>query len=316
VANFTDLPIEKIREQFIRGNQPVSAHFLNKLGRDPRQGVRKIYELLKKRYDKERTERARVFNMLNFERVLWKSGVRSIAGVDEVGVGPLAGPVIAATVIFPPGIELAGVDDSKRLDPDQRVRVEAAIRRAATAISIGSADVGEIDRLNIYHASLLAMRRAIEALPLAPEHLLVDARVIPGISIPQNAFNKGDGINFSIAAASIIAKTHRDSLMESLDKKYPGYGFAQHKGYGTAEHQDAIRRLGPSPIHRMSFPFIRELCGEFSQTFYELKHQLVEAESVAALRAFEGDTKNRWREIEEREQRKIRLMLSRRWKTI
>jgi ribonuclease HII len=313
---FSDLSIEEIRERILQGNQPITAHFLNKLRRDPRQGVRKISEFLKKRYEKERAERLRILNMLNFERVLWKSGIRSVAGVDEVGIGPLAGPVVAAAVIFPPGTELAGVDDSKQLEPEQRVKLAAAIRQSATAIGVGLAEVSEIDHLNIYHAALLAMRRAIEALSLKPEHLLIDARVIPGISIPQNSFNKGDGINFSIAAASIIAKTHRDRLMEELEKKYPGYGFAQHKGYSTSEHQNAIRGLGPCPVHRLSFPFIRELCGEFSELFYSLKQQLQEVDSAAALRTFEKQLKERWSELDEKEQRKIRLMLSRRWKTI
>jgi len=313
---FSNLSIEEIREQILQGNQPITAHFLNKLGRDPRQGVRKISEFLKKRYERERAERLRILNMLNFERVLWKSGIQAIAGVDEVGVGPLAGPVVAAAVIFPPGTELAGVDDSKQLEPEQRVKLAAAIRQSATAIGVGLAEVSEIDHLNIYHAALLAMRRAIEALSLKPEHLLIDARVIPGISIPQNSFNKGDGINFSIAAASIIAKTHRDRLMEELEKTYPGYGFAQHKGYGTSEHQNAIRGLGPCPIHRLSYPFIRELCGEFSELFYTLKQQLQEVDSAAALHTFEKQLRERWSELDEKEQRKVRLMLSRRWKTI
>ncbi len=311
-----NLSLEEIREQLLRGDQPITANFLNKLGRDPRQGARKIYELLKKRYEKERTDRVRVLNMLNFERVLWKSGIQSVAGIDEVGIGPLAGPVVAAAVVFPPGTELAGIDDSKRLDIDQRVKMEAVIRRTATAIGVGLADVGEIDRLNIYHAALLAMRRAVEALPVKPDHLLIDARIIPDVSIPQNSFFKGDGINFSIAAASIIAKTHRDRLMEDLEKKYPGYGFGQHKGYGTAEHQNSIRQLGPCPIHRMSFPFIRELCGGFSELFYELKQKLEVVDSAAGLRNFETKLKDCCPKMDEREQRKMRLMLSRRWKTI
>jgi ribonuclease HII len=313
---FSNLSIEEIREQFIHGTQPVTAHSLNKLGRDPRQGVRNIYELLKKRYEKERTERLRIQNMLNFERLLWKSGVRSVAGVDEVGVGPLAGPVLAAAVVFPSGVVLAGIDDSKRLDSEQRSKMDIAIRQTATAIGIGIAEVGEIDSLNIYHAGLLAMRRAVEGLQLKPEHLLVDARMIPDLDIPQNAFNKGDGINFSIAAASIIAKTHRDRIMDELEKKYPGYGFAQHKGYSTPEHQDAIRELGPCPIHRLSYPFIRELCGEFSELFYHLKQKLQEVDSSTALHTFENNLRERWSELDDKEQRKVRLMLSRRWKTI
>lgn len=313
---FSNLSIEEIRAQFISGNQPVTAHSLNKLGRDPREGVRKIYELLKKRYEKERTERLRIQNMLNFERLLWKSGIQSVAGVDEVGVGPLAGPVVAAAVVFAPDVVLAGIDDSKRLDSDQRCKMDVAIRKTAIAIGIGIAEVGEIDGLNIYRAGLLAMRRAVEGLPLKPEHLLVDARIIPDVGMPQNAFNKGDGINFSIAAASIIAKTHRDRLMDELEKQYPGYGFAQHKGYSTPEHQNAIRELGPCPIHRLSYPFIRELCGEFSELFYSLKQELQEVDSSTDLRTFENNLRERWSELDDKEQRKIRLMLSRRWKTI
>lgn len=311
-----NLSIEEIRAQFFHGDQPVTAHSLNKLARDPRQGVRKMYELLKKRYEKERVERLRMQNMLNFERLLWKSGIRSIAGVDEVGMGPLAGPVVAAAVVFPSGTELGGIDDSKRLDCEQRLKLETTIRQTATAVAIGIAEVAEIDDLNIYRAGLLAMRRAVEGLSLKPEHVLVDARTIPDLGIPQNAFNKGDGINFSIAAASIIAKTYRDRLMEELEKQYPGYGFAQHKGYSTPEHQNAIRELGPCPIHRLSFVFIRELCGEFSELFYGLKRQLQEVDSATALRVFEKNLKERWPELDEREQRKVRLMLSRRWKTI
>lgn len=313
---FSDLSIEEIRQQCLVGQKPVSAQILSKLRRDPRLGVRKLREILKKRYEQERAERLRLQNMLNFERVLWKSGIRTVAGVDEVGVGPLAGPVVAAAVVFPPNTELDGIDDSKQLDSERRTKLAARIREHATAIGVGSAEVGEIDRLNIYHAGLLAMRRAIEDLPSAPEHVLVDARIIPGVSIPQNSFNKGDGINFSIAAASIIAKTHRDRLMEDLEKEYPGYGFAQHKGYSTPEHQNAIRELGPCPIHRLSYQFIRELCGEFSELFYSLKQQLQEADSGADLRAFEGKLTERWSELDEKEQRKIRLMLSRRWKTV
>ena len=310
------LSVEEIRGLLLDGSRPITAHALKTLGRDPRQGVRKLYELAKRRYEKERTERLRLDSMLNFERLLWKTGVKSIAGVDEVGVGPLAGPVVAAAVVFPPGTELAGIDDSKRLDPEQRTKMEGIIRGAGAAIGIGMADVDEIDRLNIYHAALLAMRRAVEALPLRPEHVLVDARTIPGVAVPQNSFFKGDGINFSIAAASIIAKTHRDRLMEELENKYPGYGFAQHKGYSTPEHQSAIRELGPCPIHRMSFQFIRELCGEFAALFYELKQELQVVESAAALRGFEKRLKERLPELAEREQRKIRLMVSRRWNTI
>lgn len=312
----TDLSIDSIRAKLLSGGRPVSAQALNRLKRDPRRGARLLYQVLKRKYEKERAERLRLDGMLNFERVLWRSGVRAIAGVDEVGVGPLAGPVVAAAVVFPPGCEIAGVDDSKQLDAETRTSLEAAIRRAATAVAIGTADVGEIDDINIYQAALLAMRRAVEALPSKPDHILVDARTIPDLSIPQNAFSKGDGINFSIAAASIIAKTYRDRLMEEMEEKYPGYGFLRHKGYGTPEHQDAIRRMGPSPVHRLSFGLIRELCGEFSPLFYALKRRLEEADASAALTSFEAALKESKTALDEREQRKLKIMLTRRWKTI
>lgn len=310
------LSIEQIRERYARADQPVAPQILNKLKRDPRQGVRQIYEVLKRRHERERSERLRLDAMLNFERVLWRSGVERIAGVDEAGTGPLAGPVVAAAVVFRPHTELAGIDDSKKLDPEQRAAAEKEIRATAAGIGVGVADVGEIDRLNIYQAALLAMRRAVEALPTRPQHVLVDARNIPGVDAPQNCFNKGDGLNFSIAAASIIAKTYRDRLMNELASTYPGYGFERHKGYGTPEHQDAIRRLGPSPIHRVSFGCIREIRGEYSDLFYTLKERLEGSREHAVLKSFEEELTSHLDLLGDEEQRKLKLMLSRRWKTL
>src|SRR5215470_9023198 len=226
-----ELSIEEIRRRYVDTGGMVSAQTLTRLQRDSRPGVRRLYAVLKKRFERERTERQRLEAMRYFEKLLWKSGVQDIAGVDEVGVGPLAGPVVAAAVIFPPETEIAGVDDSKKLDPETRTVLAAEIRAKASGVSVGIATVAEIDDINIYHASLLAMRRAVEGLPRAPQHVLVDARTVPGIAMPQNAFNKGDGLNFTIAAASIIAKTTRDAMMEALDRDYPGYGLAGHKGY-------------------------------------------------------------------------------------
>lgn len=310
------LSVAQVRERYVRGEQPVTPQVLHQLKRDPRQGVRQIYDMLKKRYERERAEQLRLDAMLNFERVLWRSGVERIAGVDEAGTGPLAGPVVAAAVVFPPHTQLSGIDDSKRLDAEQRNAAERAIRAAASGIGVGVAQVDEIDRLNVYQAALLAMRRAVEALPVSPQHVLVDARNIPGVEIPQNCFNKGDGINFSIAAASIIAKTYRDRLMQELAQNYPGYGFERHKGYGTAEHQAAIRRFGPCAVHRMSFTFIHEVCGEYSPLFYDLKGHLEAARKPAALKAFEAELAAARESLSEYEQRKLRLILSRRWKAI
>jgi ribonuclease HII len=294
---------------------PLTAQLLAGLKRDRRSGVRALHDPARRRFERERSERLRLDGMLNFERVLWRQGIERIAGLDEAGTGPLAGPVVAAAVVFPPRVEIPGVDDSKRLDPPTRERLAESIRKVA-AVGVGVAEVEEIDELNVYQAALEAMRRALRALPEEPQHLLVDARTVPGIDLPQNPFDKGDGINYSIAAASIIAKTHRDALMDALDREHPGYGLARHKGYATPEHQRAIRRLGPSPIHRRSFSFIRELCGEYSDLFYDLQRRLDGGRSAEALERFEAALGEARESLAEDEYRKLRLTLSRRWKTL
>jgi ribonuclease HII len=311
-----ELSIDEIRRRYCENGEMVSAQALNRLRRDSRQGARRLYEMLKKRFERERSERQRLEAMHYFEKLLWKSGVRFIAGVDEVGVGPLAGPVVAAAVTFPPETEIAGVDDSKRLDPETRATLAVEIRAKASGIGIGIASVHEIDTVNIYHAGLLAMRRAVEALPQRPQHVLVDARTIPGVDVPQNMFNKGDGINFSIAAASIVAKAERDAMMVALDASYPGYGFAAHKGYSTPEHKEALLRLGPSAVHRMSFPVLHELQGEYSALFYVLKNQVESARTRLALREFESELGAQVDALALQECRKLRLLVARRWKTI
>jgi ribonuclease HII len=313
-SSLSKLSVEEIRERY--AGAPVSPQTLSKLKRDPRHGVQQLYAALKKRYERDSAERTRLDAMLNFERVLWRAGVQHIAGVDEVGMGPLAGPVIAAAVIFPPHTELPGIDDSKKLDLEQRIDAERRIREAASAIAIGRAEVAEIDTINIYHAGLLAMRRAVEALPVRPQHVLVDARSIPGVDVPQNCFDKGDGINFSIAAASIVAKTHRDRLMDELARQHPEYGFERHRGYCTPEHQDAIRRLGPCAIHRQSFTFIRELRGEYSTLFYDLKQRLDAAAAAAELEAIDAELAASRGALAESEQRKLKLVLARRWRSL
>jgi ribonuclease HII len=316
MARVEELSIEDIRKRYVESDEPVPAQILGRLQKDPRAGVQKLHAALRKRYEREQKERVRLDAMRHFELVLWKSGVQDIAGVDEAGVAPLAGPVVAAAVMFPPGTEIAGIDDSKKLDRPTRERLAVEIRAKASGVGVGISSVEDIDRVNIYHASLLAMQRAVEALPRKPQHLLVDARTVPGVEVPQNAFNKGDGINFTIAAASIIAKTERDRMMEALDREYPGYGLAGHKGYPTPEHREAVIRLGPSPVHRMSFPVIHELRGEFSREFYALKDALEAAATREAMAAFEGRLKLAATTLEEREFRKLKLIVSRRWKLV
>src|SRR5689334_9203047 len=172
MARVEDLSVEEIRKRFLEKGEPVSAQILTRLQRDKRQGVHKLYESLKKRFERDRDERQRLDAMRYFEKLLWKSGIRDIAGVDEAGVAPLAGPVVAAAVMFPPETDIAGVDDSKKLDPGTRTTLAAEIRAKASGVSVGIASVAEIDTINIYHAALLAMRRAVEGLPRAPQHVL------------------------------------------------------------------------------------------------------------------------------------------------
>ena len=195
---------------------------------------------------------------LRHERRLWKSGLSAIAGVDEAGVGPMAGPVVAAAVIFAPETFIKGVHDSKQLAPEVREELFEVIGSKALAVGVGVADPQEIDRLNIYWATMAASRRALEALAPVPEHVLADGRRIPGLELPQTAIVGGDRKSFCIAAASIIAKVTRDRMMVAYHAEYPDYGFASHKGYCTAEHFAALASFGPSPIHRRSFAPVME----------------------------------------------------------
>jgi len=176
-----------------------------------------------------------------------------VAGVDEAGRGPLAGPVVAAAVILDPARQVRGLRDSKVLSPERREELAVRIRERAIAWATGSADVAEIDRLNILHATMLAMRRAVEALGVVPEEALVDGNRCPALACRTRAIVKGDRDVKAISAASILAKTARDALLVELDRAYPQYGFAQHKGYGTPEHLAALQRHGPCPLHRRSF---------------------------------------------------------------
>jgi ribonuclease HII len=309
------LSLKEIQDKYVSGVS-VSSAILRKLQRDPRSGARRLYKVLAKRYEDQKKERNRLDAMLHFERLLWKAGIQHIAGVDEVGMGPLAGPVVAAAVVYPPGTEIEGIDDSKALDEETRVRLDEEIRKNASAFAIGIVEVEEIDRLNIYHAGIRAMQVALLSLPVAPQHILVDSRTVPGFTQPQNSFDKGDGINFSIASASIVAKVYRDRLMTELDVKYPGYGFASHKGYATPEHQRAIRELGPCPIHRRSFDYIRELCGEYCDRYYALKEQGYACVSREQLSAWELEVKTCEATLSINENKKLHLMATRLWKRI
>lgn len=190
---------------------------------------------------------------LFWEKKLWSQSYTLVAGLDEVGMGCLAGPVVAAAVILDPLKIPDGIRDSKKLSPKKREELKKLIEATAIDFSIGSASVEEIDDLNIYHAARLAMRRAVESLSIKPEYLLVDGRATIDLNIEQDSIIKGDEKSFSIGAASILAKVFRDELMVKMDSDYPGYEFARHKGYGSVLHRKNLQERGPSPIHRKSF---------------------------------------------------------------
>ncbi|MBT6177901.1 MAG: ribonuclease HII [Deltaproteobacteria bacterium] len=225
---------------------------------DSRQGARKLAAAAIRKKEQDTQEQERLVQMTNFERKLWKGGILHVAGVDEVGAGPLAGPVVAAAVVLPPEVLIPYVNDSKKLSAKRRETLEQEIKELAVSYSLGFCSPAEIDDLNIYQASREAMRRAVSGLNIKPDYLLVDARSVPGIGVEQLAIKGGDAKSQTIAAASILAKVYRDELMHEYAKEYPGYGFENHAGYPTKVHVEALKRLGPTPIHRQTFGPVRD----------------------------------------------------------
>jgi ribonuclease HII len=253
--------LSEIRARYVDTGRPLPAALEAELRADLRPGARAILATIEKRRHAHRAEGQRLRKMLRFETTLWTSGVLHVAGVDEAGMSPLAGPVSAGAVIFAPGTRIAYVDDSKKLDPKERETLAIEIKSVAVAWAVGWASAQEIDEINIYWAGLLAMKRAVEGLKVAPQHLLLDARRLKDVDLPQERIVKGDSRSLSIAAASILAKTARDALMRDLDARYPGYGFARHKGYPVKAHVAALKNLGACPEHRRSFDPVREVLG-------------------------------------------------------
>jgi ribonuclease HII len=246
------------------------------------------------------------------ERALWARGVELVAGVDEAGIGPLAGPVVAAAVLLKPRARITGVDDSKKLSAAQREALCEPIRKRALAWSVGVATHAEIDSINIYHAGLLAMRRAVEGLAVRPQHLLVDGRAISRIDIEQTRVVGGDASELCIAAASILAKVHRDALMVELDAAHPGYGFAQHKGYPTAAHREALARLGACAVHRMSYPAVQEICGGASPAYQQLLLALGDARDDDSLAVWRERVRTEGKELSAPEKGRLRAVAARR----
>jgi len=254
--------IPELRERFVDRARPVPKGLVEALEADTRQGAHHLAKLIRDRWRKNRAEGQRLHNLLRFEIDLWEQGFNMIAGVDEAGMAPLAGPVVAGAVILPRNYKLKRLNDSKQiLDAGMRDELALQIKADAVVWSTGIAEVEEIDTINIYHAGLLAMRRAVEGLTQQPDFILVDARRIPHCPTPQRGIIKGDTLSASIAAASIIAKTTRDAIMTEFDSILPGYQFATHKGYPTPEHCRCLKELGATPIHRRSFARVREALG-------------------------------------------------------
>jgi ribonuclease HII len=209
-------------------------------------------------------------DLLFFERRARAEGYRSVAGVDEAGRGPLAGPVVAAAVILPPDVDLPGVNDSKQLSAARREELFSIIMAKAVSVGVGISSHDIIDSINILQASLTAMKKALSKLSPRPDFVLVDGTFKVPVRLPQRAIVKGDSLSLSVAAASIIAKVTRDRMMCKLDLRYPGYGFADHKGYACRSHLTAIASLGPSPVHRKSFSGVKEHLVGATETFPSL----------------------------------------------
>lgn len=258
--------IAALRSYFLSQETSVPDDLLDALNRDPREGARVLAQALRQRQLKKQKEDQRLERLLYFETELRQKGFRLIAGVDEAGMAPLAGPVVAASVILPPGYKLAGLDDSKKiLNEERRLRLALQIKNDAVCWAVGRAEVEEIDRINIYRSGLLAMFRAVEGLRHPPDYVLVDARTIPHCPAPQKGIIHGDALSASIAAASIIAKTTRDLHMAEMDRIYPGYGFSSHKGYPTPDHLLILKQRGALPIHRKTFGPVREVLSRHAE---------------------------------------------------
>ena len=250
--------IKEIKEQ-LASIQRLDDPLLTELEQDSRSGVIQAIAKRKKEIQKRLDEDERLEKMLAYEKELYTQGIQLIAGVDEVGRGPLAGPVVAAAVILPKACKIPGLNDSKKIPKSKHKEIYEAVLQNAIAIGIGIKDNQVIDQVNIYEATKLAMREAIGQLEPQPQHLLIDAMRLD-LPISQTSIIKGDANSLSIAAASIVAKVTRDQMMEEFDRKYPGYDFAQNAGYGTAKHLAGLDQLEVTPIHRRSFEPIKSMC--------------------------------------------------------
>ncbi|HEM5196568.1 TPA: ribonuclease HII [Streptococcus suis] len=230
----------------------------DQLAQDDRAGVQAAIKKRRKDLEKEAAEDARLEAMLFYEKALYENGAKFIAGIDEVGRGPLAGPVVAAAVILPKGCKIRYLNDSKKIPKSKHEAIYQEVMERAVAVGVGIKDAAVIDQVNIYEATKLAMLEALRQLSQEPEHLLIDAMKLD-TPLPQTSIIKGDANSLSIAAASIVAKVTRDKMMADYDKEFSGYGFAKNAGYGTAEHLEGLNKLGITPIHRKTFEPIKSM---------------------------------------------------------
>ncbi len=245
--------ISEIKEILSSCSMEALPEQLEKFEADSRKGVQNLLTSFRKKYDKHLQELARLEEILIYERGCWEAGYELVAGIDEVGRGPLAGPVVAAAVILPKECKIEGVNDSKKLSAKKREELYDIILEKALSYGIGIVSNERIDEINILQATYEAMRDALSQLSPKADYILADAVTIPMVSTPQRGIIKGDAKSMSIGAASIVAKVYRDRLMEAFDEVYPGYGFGANKGYGSAEHIEGIKKLGITPIHRKTF---------------------------------------------------------------
>lgn len=245
--------ISEIKEILSSCSMEALPEQLEKFEADSRKGVQNLLTSFRKKYDKHLQELARLEEILTYERGCWEAGYELVAGIDEVGRGPLAGPVVAAAVILPKECRIEGVNDSKKLSAKKREELYDIILEKALSYGIGIVSNERIDEINILQATYEAMRDALSQLSPKADYILADAVTIPRVSTPQRGIIKGDAKSMSIGAASIVAKVYRDRLMEAFEEVYPGYGFGANKGYGSAEHIEGIKKLGITPIHRKTF---------------------------------------------------------------
>ena len=305
------MTVREVRE-YVAGAHPEPGDSLwLALLNDPRKGVQGLCGSLARRRDSERYACEREERMRRSEAACWQAGAEHVAGVDEAGRGPLAGPVVAAAVVLPRDLSIRGIDDSKKLTAERREELFGLIRRDAVAVGTGIVSESVIDEINILRATHRAMREALAGLGVTPDHVLMDGDPVPELGFPQTAINQGDSKSTAIAAASIIAKVTRDRMLVGLDEKYPGYGFARHKGYGTKEHISALMRLGPCEIHRRSFGVVLDAAGGMSELYAGFRSALLAAPDPDRLERIAREIAREKERLESYELSKLRGLYKR-----